>query len=47
MIRMRWIVHFLRTLIGLSDRTSGYWGIDRSVMNDIERARWRRAWRRA
>lgn len=36
---------FLRTLVGLPERTSPFFGIDRSVMNDIERARWKRAMR--
>lgn len=47
MNRLRFIRGFLRTLIGLSDRTSPWWGIDRGVMNDIERARFRRMYRAA
>jgi hypothetical protein len=41
--RFRFISGFLRMLIGLSDRTSPYWGIDRSPMSDIDRARWRKS----
>lgn len=36
---------FLRTLVGLPERSGLFWGIDRSVANDIERARFRRAMR--
>lgn len=43
MSRLRFIRGFLRTLVGLDDRTSPWWGIDRGVMSDIERARWRKS----
>lgn len=45
MSRFRFVRGFLRTLVGLDDRSGGSWGIDRGVMHDIERARWRRAMR--
>lgn len=45
MNRFRILVGFLRTLVGLPERTSPWFGIGRSTMNDIERARWKRGMR--
>lgn len=45
MTRLPFIRGFLRTLVGLPGRTSPFYGIARTVANDIESARWKRAMR--
>lgn len=45
MNRLPFLRGFLRTLVGLPERTSRWYFIDRTAASDIERARWKRSMR--
>lgn len=45
MNRLPFLRGFLRTLVGLPERTSPWYFIDRTTTSDIDRARWKRSLR--